>query len=88
MLGPKRPRYSTIFLMDLRRDRLTRFLNPSAVPDDCIMRCIERRMCFKTAMRATGSSTSETHRTCVFEQVLLEDLPALVATSFEDGALP
>jgi hypothetical protein len=31
---------------------------PSAVPDDCIIRCIDRSVCFNTAARATGNSSA------------------------------
>ena len=55
-LAPNRPLYSMIFLMDLRIDESMRLLNPSEVPDDCIIRCIDLRICLRTAARSTGIS--------------------------------
>ncbi len=59
-LAPKRPRYSMIFLMDFRMEVSMRPRRPSEVPDDCIIRCMDRRMCLRTAALATGISAEQT----------------------------
>src|SRR5258708_25027630 len=58
-LAPNKPRYSTIFLIDFRRDMSIKLRRPSAVPEDCIILCIERSMCFKTATRLIGNSPTK-----------------------------
>jgi hypothetical protein len=55
-VGPKSPRYLMIFLIDSRIEVSMRPRRPSAVPEDCIILCMERKTCFKIAVRATGRS--------------------------------
>lgn len=64
-LAPKTPRFSIIFLMDLRSDMSINPRRPSAVPDDCIILCIERRRCFNAELRAIGSSTDRIQHVCI-----------------------
>ena len=54
--GPNSPRCSIITLSDFKIEESIKPRRPSAVPDDCIMRWSDRKVCFKTAARATGSS--------------------------------
>ena len=56
ILGPKSPRCSIILLIDFKRDISIRPRRPSAVPEDCIMRCMDRKMCFKIAIRWMSDS--------------------------------
>lgn len=42
-----------IFLTDFNKDESKRPRSPSLDPEDCIIRCIERNMCLRTAARAT-----------------------------------
>lgn len=53
ILGPKTSPFSIIFFTDLSSVESSSPRSPSAVPDDCIIRCIDRRVCFKAAARAT-----------------------------------
>lgn len=55
ILGPNKLRHPMIFLTDLSSDESMRPRSPSEVPEVCIMRCIDRRMCLRTAARATGN---------------------------------
>lgn len=55
-LGPNKPLYSIIFLMDCSNVESINPRRPSEVPVDCIIRCIDLSVCLRIAARATGSS--------------------------------
>lgn len=52
-LAPKTSLFSITFFVDFKSEESSKPRRPSLVPEDCIMRCMDRMTCFSTVARAT-----------------------------------